>query len=326
MIEQSINDTGLLSAVKSLTESVQGIKLPPMIYISNEESDVAPPTECIRLMKPADPNTLFNATVKLITGNENISSEKIETIGDPSAVRVLMVDDNALNRDVAANFMELIGINADFAENGFEAVRMAEKNVYDVIFMDVMMPELDGYKASRMIRENGLNTDTPIYAMTASVIDEDNLRLKSSLITGSISKPFKLPEMTKAITESLVLKNKNNCSAMTHDITGYVDFETGISNFGGNKLLYKKAVHDFIDHCGNPDNLIKHVMQQDTDAMRAFILSMQSFAENLALVPLLTSAEIVQRYVIAEFFIVVYEVDEILAVIYLRLDYLYRDR
>ncbi len=295
VVEHVMNDVCMLSAVESLRQIAGEIKLPPVIFISNEDTPPMDGINLIKLMKPADPGTLFNATIRLITGKDYKDEINISVNADTSGAGILIVDDNSLNREVAADFMEILGLTADYAENGLEAVRMAEKKVYDVIFMDIMMPNLDGYAASKMIRQSGLNTDTPIYAMTASVIDEDNMKLKSSMISGSISKPFKLNEITKAITDSVMIKNFDAGSPLLHDVSGHVDFQTGIANFGGNMLLYKKAVSDFIQFCGDTETLLANMIQSDPDNIRSFLLQMQSFSENLALTPLADIAGTIYR-------------------------------
>ena len=122
--------------------------------------------------------------------------------------RILVVEDNELNMEIICTILENYGIKTEQAVNGKEAVRRMEESVpgyYDMIFMDIMMPEMDGLEATRTIR----NLDRedckkiPIYAMSANAFDEDVKRSLASGMNGHLSKPVNLQVLEKTLQKVL---------------------------------------------------------------------------------------------------------------------------
>lgn len=117
---------------------------------------------------PSKGSTFF-FTIELKYG-ELVAENKAEKRKDLSRLKVLVVDDNPINLLVCSKLLSRWGITADTAKNGVDAIsRSGEKN-YDIILMDIHMPEMNGYDASRNIKTNsGLNMTTPVYALTADI-------------------------------------------------------------------------------------------------------------------------------------------------------------
>ncbi len=116
----------------------------------------------------------------------------------PTAPRVLVAEDNATNRRLALHMLTRLGCGVDVATNGLEAIERAERTRYDVVLMDVQMPELNGLEATRKLRGGGLRT--PIIAMTASVVSGDRERCIEAGMDDYLSKPFKLEELAATLT------------------------------------------------------------------------------------------------------------------------------
>jgi CheY-like chemotaxis protein len=117
-------------------------------------------------------------------------------------VRVLVAEDNSVNQMVAVRLLERLGCRVDVAGNGAEAVQMATRLPYSLIFMDCHMPEMDGFEATVEIRrrENELGrTAMPIVALTASVLQEDRDRCVSSGMDDIIGKPVQPAELAQAL-------------------------------------------------------------------------------------------------------------------------------
>ncbi|MDR0863115.1 MAG: response regulator [Oscillospiraceae bacterium] len=117
--------------------------------------------------------------------------------------RILLAEDIAINREIVMSLLESTGVTIDEAENGRVALDMyaANPESYDIIFMDVQMPELDGYEATRKIRQMGFEhaETVPIIAMTANVFREDIDRCMEAGMNAHVGKPFELAQITEIL-------------------------------------------------------------------------------------------------------------------------------
>jgi CheY-like chemotaxis protein len=104
--------------------------------------------------------------------------------------RVLVVDDEPINREVAAMYLESVGLLVDAARDGAEAVTLAQKTAYAAILMDMQMPHLNGLEATRRIRALPVYRDVPIIAMTANAFAEDKALCFEAGMDEFLAKPF----------------------------------------------------------------------------------------------------------------------------------------
>ena len=163
----------------------------------------------IKLESEPGKGSTFSFNVKL----QPVSCEKTTVTSQPEEIsfpgkRILVVEDNELNMEIICTILENYGIETEQAVNGEEAVQRMEESVpgyYDMIFMDIMMPEMDGLEATRTIR----NLDRedckkiPIYAMSANAFDEDVKRSLASGMNGHLSKPVNLQVLEKTLQKVL---------------------------------------------------------------------------------------------------------------------------
>lgn len=105
-------------------------------------------------------------------------------------IRVLLAEDEPVNQEISQMLLEDVRFGVDLADDGIEAVRLAQLNHYDLILMDIQMPNLSGHDATRAIRENSLNITTPILAMTANAFDEDRQACLQAGMDDHIGKPI----------------------------------------------------------------------------------------------------------------------------------------
>ncbi len=117
--------------------------------------------------------------------------------------KILVVDDNEVNILIAKRFLSKWGLIIDFASNGEEAINKIVNNVYDLIFMDIRMPGIDGFDTTKIIREieGDYYKKVPIIALTASTLHNENMKFKESGMDGHILKPFN-PDEIKAVLAS----------------------------------------------------------------------------------------------------------------------------
>lgn len=128
---------------------------------------------------------------KIISSNNIIDTNK----------KILLVEDNELNYEIAKTVLEEAGFRVDGASNGKEAVDKASDNTYDVILMDIQMPVMDGYEATKELRK--LGNRTPIIAMTANAFSEDKKKAKDVGMDGYISKPIDVKSLVSTIMNIL---------------------------------------------------------------------------------------------------------------------------
>ncbi len=132
---------------------------------------------------------------------------QIKAIDQENPIKILLVEDNAFNQKVAMLMLKKLGYKADLANNGREAVdRLSEnlhsENSYDLIFMDVQMPIMDGRTATKIIRENSVSKTIPwIVALTADALPEDQQACRDSGMNDYISKPVNIQEIIRAISD-----------------------------------------------------------------------------------------------------------------------------
>ena len=131
------------------------------------------------------------------TDNKTISSNSIIDTNK----KILLVEDNELNYEIAKTVLEEAGFRVDGASNGKEAVDKASDNTYDVILMDIQMPIMDGYEATKELRR--LGNRTPIIAMTANAFSEDRKKAKDVGMDGYIPKPINVNKLVSTIMNIL---------------------------------------------------------------------------------------------------------------------------
>jgi CheY-like chemotaxis protein len=145
------------------------------------------------LTKPVRQGQLYRA-LALAAGHAVVELPDVVDVSEERTMqqqpRVLLAEDNQTNQKVATLMLTKAGYRVDVASNGAEAVRLALHVGYDVILMDCQMPEMDGYEAARRIRERESGSHTPILALTASVMAEDQRECLAAGMDDLVPKPF----------------------------------------------------------------------------------------------------------------------------------------
>jgi CheY-like chemotaxis protein len=157
--------------------------------------------------KPVKASQLYN-TLLLVLGDapprprereaKPTGSEFDPTMGERLPLRLLVVEDNATNQKLVVLLLERLGYRADCAYHGLEALESVGRYTYDVILMDVQMPEMDGLETTRRIRQMGL-LQPRIVAMTANAMDSDRQECLAAGMDDYISKPIQVRELRMAL-------------------------------------------------------------------------------------------------------------------------------
>jgi CheY-like chemotaxis protein len=113
--------------------------------------------------------------------------------------RILVAEDEPINREIAVMLLEEVGQRVDVADDGVQAVAAARATSYDTILMDMQMPNMDGLDATRRIREIQGNQDTPVIAMTANAFEEDKRRCLDAGMSDFLAKPVDPEELYRVL-------------------------------------------------------------------------------------------------------------------------------
>jgi PAS domain S-box-containing protein len=158
----------------------------------------------VQLAKPLKASQLYDALIGVLAGKAAEGRAPAPAVGTAkptaSSLRVLLAEDNAVNQRVALHLLEKLGHRADVAGNGLEAIAALERQPYDVVLMDVQMPELDGLDATRHICARWPPDARPrIIAMTANALPEDREACFAAGMDDYVAKPIRPDELTQAL-------------------------------------------------------------------------------------------------------------------------------
>lgn len=120
---------------------------------------------------------------------------------DSPCVRVLLVDDNTINRLLCQRYLKNLHVLTDLADHGLQAIELAQRKTYDLILMDCQMPVMDGFEATRKIRKSSLNQETPIIALTGLSGDNERQHCLTAGMNDFISKPFTQDQLQAALVQ-----------------------------------------------------------------------------------------------------------------------------
>ncbi len=202
--------------------------------------------------------TTFHIIIPLVVGDESAARKNLsetKCISAPTA-NVLVVDDFDVNLQVASGLLEMFDISCDTASNGQKAIDMMLEKEYDLVFMDHMMPEIDGLETTEQLRGLGFNAEKyPIVALTANVVKGAREFLLANGMNDYMSKPIDKTVLREMLakwlpSEKIVFTEVNqfdNIGTDGEDVTAAIcidglSVENGVANLGGNKKNYMRTL------------------------------------------------------------------------------------
>ncbi len=211
---------------------------------------------------------------ELSNAEEGLSITYQNSLEQLEGVNILLVEDNLLNQELAIDLLQKNNINVTCAQNGKEAIELLELTEIDGILMDMQMPILDGYEATKMIRKNSKYAHLPIIAMTASNMTGDNEKALNAGLNDHISKPINIRNMFITMAKWINLSNKpdannkkirvnNNIKIISSLTTHYpiLDTNDALLRVGQDKDIYIQILTTFLSHHTNDISDIKTAIQ-----------------------------------------------------------------
>ncbi len=277
------------------------------------------------LMKPVKQSILLDTIMDIFGKKPDAHiSEAIETkdtsteLAELNGLNVLLTEDNNINQLVASRILEEVGVKVSIASTGVEAVQLLEKNKYDIVLMDVQMPEMDGYSATGVIRNKLKLKDLPIIAMTAHAMTGDREKCINSGMDDYISKPIDSNILYSKLIKFKTLKNdslpvlkdidnknehgeKESSMDLPDSLPDYlpgIDIKSGISRFLGNTELYVELMGGFIkEHKDSANKIQTMIISNNIKEALSYIHSIKGTAGNLSLTRLHDSSARLESFI-----------------------------
>ncbi|SIO30092.1 response regulator [Halodesulfovibrio marinisediminis] len=189
-------------------------------------------------------------TEKRNSGRQNAVDVALQQL---AGATILLVEDNEVNQELAVELLEANGMNVSVATNGLEALDILEEKSFDGVLMDCQMPIMDGYEATRKLREDPRFADLPILAMTANAMVGDREKVLEVGMNDHIAKPLELVDMfskmARWITPKLTAQLRTRSVDKNEDLPSIagVDFEKGLSVCQQNKDLLRRLLVRFAE-------------------------------------------------------------------------------
>jgi PAS domain S-box-containing protein len=274
IIEENLPDQSGKDLVQELHKQ-RGATNIPCLLLSSLRQQAAygqnlPPGFIACLSKPAHFAQLHGVLASSLKG-EKITNNLLNTtgridggFGQRRPLRILLAEDNVINQKVATRILSQMGYRPDVVQNGLEVLQALERQKYDVILMDVQMPDMDGLEATRQIRKQWTGPRRPwIIAMTANAMDVDQKNCFDAGMDGYLSKPVRI----EALEAELVRSSEN--------IGQVVDFSV-LSRFGEMTGSGSEAVRELVEIFAEETPQALQQIRADIEARRAQGISVQA--------------------------------------------------
>lgn len=261
------------------------------------------------LLKPVKHSALFDAMTEAF-GLKQVERRKtpprLVTPDRFAKLKVLLVEDNPINQKVATEILRLCGIEPEIAGNGVAAVEAVKEGRFDLVLMDIQMPEMDGREATTVIRtELGL-TDLPIIAMTAHTMEGDKGKCLDAGMNDYVSKPIDPELLFQAIGNVIdgagydrvalpMPKSQDSEPKRVPDALPGLDLVEGLARVGGSRELYQDILNEYCEFYKEAIPEFAQLLDQaDFAAARKKAHSLKGAAGNISAIDLKLAAEFLE--------------------------------
>jgi CheY-like chemotaxis protein/HPt (histidine-containing phosphotransfer) domain-containing protein len=227
------------------------------------------------LTKPVKQSELLDVIVSVLSPREQQPSLASQPRRGSRSIRrrlrVLLAEDNAVNQLLASRILESLDHHVTVVSNGREALSAAQAGRFDLIVMDVQMPEMDGFEATAAIRklEKATGKHIPIIAMTAHAMKGDRERCLAASMDGYVSKPIRVADVEQAVTQAMAANQSSDAGSTSTAEDSLVDEAAILSGMDGNRKLLRDLTRIFVADCPKQLVEIKAAIQMgDTERLR----------------------------------------------------------
>ena len=207
--------------------------------------------------------------------------------------RILLAEDNEINRQVALEVLNEAKPVVTIARNGREAVALAQQHDFDLVLMDLQMPEMDGLEATGVLRSDERFKDLPIIAMTAHAMSGDKERCMEAGMNAHLSKPIEPAELFSVLLKWIGQRGRTIPPRVQTTPPGEgfdlptalpgIDIEAGLSRLRGNKELYTNLLYKFrSEYVDHPQRIRSALQQGDNSNARELAHTIRGVAGNLS--------------------------------------------
>ena len=274
------------------------------------------------LLKPITHSLLYDAIINVYGKQKNYRSARINNqqfipdgFDQIRGAKILVVEDNEINRQVATELLENEGFFIDTAENGKIALDQIGNNSYDLVLLDLQMPVMDGFTATEEIRKDKRFDKLPLVALTADAVSGVNERALEVGMDDFITKPINPDSLFKTLVkwimpgERTLPENYQNREELISDesaippLPGF-NLEAGILRFGGNLKRYKELINMFtINQIDFKSKVVDALDNNRVDDALREAHTLKGVAGNISAVELAKKAENIETYIVDNNFI-----------------------
>jgi signal transduction histidine kinase/HPt (histidine-containing phosphotransfer) domain-containing protein len=226
ILDHQLPEEDAISLSHTIREMPEYRKMPVILLTSMRlragDERIAKSGLSVFIYKPIRQTQLFDALCRAITGHvrQEKKTPPASTFDTTMAVRhplkILVADDNPVNQKVGTSLLQKLGYHPDLAANGLEVLKALEKQAYDMLFLDVQMPEMDGYEAARQIRQRWKDPQRPIViAMTGGALTGDREKCLAAGMDDYLAKPLRIHEFQEVLRRWGHLKSDLRSAAAT---------------------------------------------------------------------------------------------------------------
>ena len=268
------------------------------------------------LLKPVTKSMIVDTLVNVFA---DAGEELTKATGDEEATRllgarILLVEDNEINQQIATELLEGAGATVRVANNGREAVEILSSGAppppFDVVLMDLQMPEMDGFQATAKLRSDARFATLPIIAMTAHATFEERQRCLDAGMNDHVAKPIDPNNLFETVGRFYTLADAGQVTAQSgrtaagapgsEDLLPVADLDTrdGLARVGGNRKLYLKLLHEFIDEQGQAVDRIADALAEGSVGLAERLAhSLRGVAGNLGATQVQSAAGALEKLI-----------------------------